>query len=87
MKRVLVRDSSMALLKAYSKRMGVPVSRCVSDALSDWLANVAPLTLGGAVLEPPRDPTRKHNIIFMESPRFRREVNRPASHRTNGSTT
>ncbi len=66
MKKVLVRDSYMALLKDYSKRTGVPVARCVSDALSDWLANVAPLTLGCAVLEPLRDPARKQNIIVMD---------------------
>ncbi len=66
MKKVLVRESYMALLKDYSKRTGVPVARCVSDALSDWLANVTPLILGCAVLEPLRDPVRKHNVIFMD---------------------
>ena len=42
---VSINDSYMALLQDYSHKTGVPIDRCVSDALSDWLANVAPLTL------------------------------------------
>ena len=42
---VSIDDSYMALLRDYSEKTGVPIDRCVSDALFDWLANVAPVTL------------------------------------------
>jgi hypothetical protein len=35
----------MALLRDYSNKTGIPVDRCVSDALFDWLADVAPVNL------------------------------------------
>jgi hypothetical protein len=42
---VAVGYREMALLQDYSNKTGVPVDRCVSDALSDWLAYVAPANL------------------------------------------
>jgi hypothetical protein len=42
---VSVGDSYMALLQDYSQKTGVPVDRCVSDALFYWLAIVAPVAL------------------------------------------
>jgi hypothetical protein len=42
---VSISDSYMALLQDYSQKTGVPGDRCVSDALFDWLAHVAPFTL------------------------------------------
>jgi hypothetical protein len=52
MKTVPVNDSFMALLNEYSHKTGVPITRCVSDALFDWLANVAPVTLERLGLAP-----------------------------------
>jgi len=49
---VSISDSYMALLQDYSEKTGVPIDRCVSDALFDWLANVAPLTLERIGLPP-----------------------------------
>jgi hypothetical protein len=42
---VAVSYRQMALLRDYSKKMGVPIDRCVSEVLSDWLAYVAPVNL------------------------------------------
>ena len=49
---VSINESYMALLNDYSGKTGVPIDRCVVDALFDWLANVAPLTLEQMGLEP-----------------------------------
>ena len=49
---VSIRESYMALLQDYCGKTGIPIDRCVSDALFDWLANVAPLTLEQMGLEP-----------------------------------
>jgi hypothetical protein len=49
---ISVSDSYTALLQDYSLKTGVPIDRCVSDALFDWLANVAPVTLEQMGLEP-----------------------------------
>jgi hypothetical protein len=65
MKRVSVRDSYMSILKDYSNKTGISVTQCVSDALSDWLANVAPLALDPATQESIRGPTRYLNVIVM----------------------
>jgi hypothetical protein len=67
MKRVAISDSYMLLLQDYSKRTDVDVARCVSDALSGWLANVAPQTLDHAGQEPLMGPTRRQNLLFMKS--------------------
>jgi hypothetical protein len=42
---VAVSYREMALLKDYSNKTGVPIDRCVSDALFVWLAYVAPINL------------------------------------------
>jgi hypothetical protein len=42
---VAVSYRQMALLKDYSNKTGVPIDRCVSAALFDWLTNVAPVDL------------------------------------------
>jgi hypothetical protein len=49
---VSISESYMALLKDYCDTTGVPIDRCVADALFDWLANVAPVTLEQMGLEP-----------------------------------
>jgi hypothetical protein len=49
---VSINESYMALLHDYCGKTGVPVDRCVSDALFDWLANVAPVTLEQMGLQP-----------------------------------
>jgi hypothetical protein len=42
---VAVSYRQMALLQDYSNKTGVPIDRCVSDALFDWLTYVAPVNL------------------------------------------
>jgi hypothetical protein len=49
---ISVADHYTALLHDYSEKTGVSVERCVSDALFDWLANVAPVILEQLGLEP-----------------------------------
>jgi hypothetical protein len=49
---VSISESYMTLLQDYSDKTGVPIDRCVSDALFDWLGNVAPITLEQLGLEP-----------------------------------
>jgi hypothetical protein len=49
---VAVSYREMALLKDYSNKTGVHIDRCVSEALSDWLANVAPVNLERSGLPP-----------------------------------
>jgi hypothetical protein len=49
---VSISESYMALLQDYCVKTGVPIDRCVSDALFDWLANVAPVTLEQMGLKP-----------------------------------
>jgi hypothetical protein len=70
MKKVSITESYMSLIKDYSDRMGIPVARCVSEALSDWLANVAPEVLDYINHQSKMAPTRHQNIIFMK-PRSR----------------
>jgi hypothetical protein len=55
---VAVSYREMALLQDYSIKTGIPIDRCVSEALSDWLAYVAPATLEALDL-PPLNPSRK----------------------------
>ena len=49
---VSISESYMALLQDYSAKTGIPIDRCVSDALFDWLATVAPMTLEQMGLKP-----------------------------------
>jgi len=42
---VSIKEGYMALMQDYCGKTGIPIERCVSDALVDWLANVAPVTL------------------------------------------
>jgi hypothetical protein len=49
---VAVSYRQIALLKDYSNKTGVPIDRCVSDALSDCLANVASANLEFSALPP-----------------------------------
>ena len=58
MAMVPISDSYMALLQDYRAKTGVPIDRCVSDALFDWLANVAPMTLEQMGLKPLKLQTR-----------------------------
>jgi Ribbon-helix-helix domain len=67
MKKVLITDSYMSLLKEYSDRTGIPVARCVSDALSDWLVNVAPLEMDYVNQQSSMASARYQNVIFMKS--------------------
>jgi hypothetical protein len=68
---VSIDDSYMALLQDYSNKTGVPVERCVSDALFDWLANVAPVTLEQMGL-PPLKLRMGRRAIQLVKPRMRR---------------
>jgi hypothetical protein len=68
---VSISDSYMALLQDYSDKTGVPIERCVSDVLFDWLGNVAPVTLEQLGLEPLKLRTRRAVIQLVE-PRPRR---------------
>jgi len=49
---VSISESYMALLQDYCAKTGIPIDRCVSDALFDWLGNVAPVTLEQMGLKP-----------------------------------
>jgi Ribbon-helix-helix domain len=42
---VRIRAEFLERLKDYSARTGVPVSRCIDEAVSDWLNSVAPARL------------------------------------------
>jgi hypothetical protein len=59
MAMISVSDSYMALLQDYCMKTGKPIDRCVSDALFDWLANVAPLALEQMGLKPLKLPTQR----------------------------
>jgi hypothetical protein len=61
----------MALLRDYSKKTGVPVDRCVSEALSDWLANVAPINLELSDLPPLNVQLGKWGIRLVRSEKGR----------------
>jgi hypothetical protein len=52
MRMVSISDSYMALLQDYSYKTGVPVDRCVADALFDWSTEVAPAKLEQLGLPP-----------------------------------
>jgi hypothetical protein len=59
---VFITESNMALLHDYSGKTGVSVDRCVSDALFDWLASVAPVTLEQMGLEPLKLRTQERDL-------------------------
>jgi hypothetical protein len=71
MELVSINDSYMALLQDYSEKTGVSIDRCVADALFEWLANVAPMTLEQLGLPPLKLDRRKPCIQLLE-PRRRR---------------
>jgi len=52
MAMISIDETYMALLQDYSEKTGVPINRCVSDALFDWFANVAPFRLEQLGLPP-----------------------------------
>jgi hypothetical protein len=64
---VAVSYRGMALLQDYSNKTGVPIDRCVSDALSDWLAYVAPASLQVLDLPPLNAPREKWGIRLVTS--------------------
>jgi hypothetical protein len=70
MEMVSISDSYMALLQDYSEKTRVPIDRCVSDALFDWLANVAPLSLEQMGLPP---LTRPNNLVATVAVQATRE--------------
>jgi hypothetical protein len=59
MAMVSISESYMALLQDYCVKTGIPIDRCVSDALFDWLANVAPVALEQMGLKPLKLRTRR----------------------------
>jgi hypothetical protein len=61
----------MALLQDYSKKTGEPIDRCVSEALSDWPANVAPVNLELSCLPPPNAQLGKWGIRLVTSQKGR----------------
>jgi hypothetical protein len=71
MEMVSISDSYMALLQDYSEKTGVPIDRCVPDALVDWLANVAPLTLERMGL-PPLTLRKGKQVVQLVETRKRR---------------
>jgi hypothetical protein len=64
---VAVSYRQMALLKDYSNKTGVHIDRCVSEALADWLANVAPLNLELSGLPPLNVQLGKWGIRLVRS--------------------
>jgi hypothetical protein len=61
-----ISESYIALLQDYSEKTGVPIDRCVSDALFDWLANVAPVTLEQMGLPPLKLRTGRPVVQLVE---------------------
>lgn len=42
----------LAQIREYSEKTGVPISRCIDEATSQWLQCVAPVRLEALGLEP-----------------------------------
>jgi hypothetical protein len=61
----------MALLQDYSKKTGIHIDRCVSEALADWLANLAPVNLEFSGLPPLNVPLGKCGIRLLRSEKGR----------------
>jgi hypothetical protein len=68
---VAVSFRQMALLQDYSNKTGVPIDRCVSDALFDWLADVAPVNLKFWGLSPLNARLGKWGIRLVKSSKGR----------------
>lgn len=68
---VAISYGQMALLKDYSKKTGVHIDRCVSEALADWLANVAPVNLELSGLPPLNVQLGKWAITLVTSQKSR----------------
>jgi hypothetical protein len=68
---VAVSYREMALLRDYSNKTGVPIDRCVSEALSDWLAYVAPANLEVLDLPPLKAPLGKWGLRLVRSKKRR----------------
>jgi hypothetical protein len=77
LKTVPVDDGLIISLQDYSDKTGVPVAWCVSEALFDWLANVAPVTLREAGLE----PLKVRYIVRKERKFTRSRLRRLIEHR------
>jgi predicted DNA-binding protein len=43
-------------LRDYQEKTGVPISRCIDDAVKDWLESVAPLRLEALTVKPSKAP-------------------------------
>jgi hypothetical protein len=61
----------MALLRDYSNKTGRPIDSCVSDALFDWLANVAPENLERFGLPPLNVQQGRRGITLVKSQKGR----------------
>jgi hypothetical protein len=68
---VAVSYREMALLQDYSNKTGVPIDRCVSEALSDWLAYVAPANLEALDVPPLNAPRGKWGIRLVRPKKHR----------------
>jgi hypothetical protein len=68
---VAVSYREMALLQDYSNKTGVPIDRCVSDALFDWLADVAPVNLELLDLPPLNGQLGRWGIRLVRSQKGR----------------
>ena len=64
---VAVSYREMALLQDYSNKTGIPIDRCVSDALFDWLADVAPENLERFGLPPLNVQLGRRGITLVKS--------------------
>jgi hypothetical protein len=64
---VAVNYREMALLEDYSKKTGISIDRCVSDALFDWLADVAPMNLRSFGLPPLNAQLGRRGIKLVKS--------------------
>jgi hypothetical protein len=68
---VAVSYREMALLQDYSNKTGIPIDRCVSDALFDWLADVAPVNLERFGLAPLNVQLGRRGITLVKSQKGR----------------
>jgi hypothetical protein len=68
---VAVSYREMALLQDYSNKTGITIDRCVSDALIDWLAYVAPVNLERFGLPPLNVNRGRRGITLVKSQKGR----------------
>jgi hypothetical protein len=66
---VAVSYREMALLKDYSNKTGVHIDRCVSEALVNWLAYVAPVNLERSGLPPLSVQPGRSDIALVRAER------------------